>query len=121
MRAKENGYMVLATEINQQYREMLPELQRQAHAHAAQQEYLLQSGQGGLGYISAEEFMTRHNLPATWRPGQPYPPESDLYSAPVPPQPDAVYWCDTCKDAKLVKHYPRGRIYPELRPCPDCG
>jgi hypothetical protein len=120
VRAKENGYMVLATEINIQYREMLPELQRQAQAHAAQTDYLLQSGLGGLGYISLEEFKARHNLPAAWKWGIPYPPESDLYRAPVPPMPEQTYRCQTCRDARWVKDYPRGRIYPELVMCPDC-
>jgi hypothetical protein len=124
VRAKENGYMVLATEINQQYREMLPELQRQAQAHSAQTDYLLQSGQGGLGYISLAEFRARHNLPASWKPGDPYPPESDLYDAAVPPQPEQVIGCWTCRDARLIKDYPpgpNGRLYPYIKPCPDCG
>jgi hypothetical protein len=124
VRAKENGYMVLATEINQQYREMIPELQRQANAQAAQQDYLLRSGQGSLGYTSLAEFKTRHNLPPQWKLGDAYPPESDLYDGPVPPMPEAVHVCSTCKDARLVKDYPpgqEGRLHPYLRPCPDCG
>lgn len=124
IREQTDSFHLTAAAVNKVYDEMMPELQRKAQEHAAQADYLLQSGQGSLGYTSLVEFKARHNLPASWRLGNPYPPESDLYNKPLPPMPEQTYRCSTCKDAGLVKNYPPGpdgRLYPFVMPCPDCG
>ena len=124
VRANDGKFMVLATQINQQYTDMLPELQRAAQANAQQQERLLMSGHGSLGYMSLEEWKARHNLPVEWRLGDPYPPESDLHGAPLPPVREEVYRCARCRDAVLLKAYPPGpdgRLHPYTVTCPECG
>lgn len=120
VRANDGKFMVLATQINQQYTDMLPELQRAAQEHGREQEYLLKSGHGSWDYVSLQDFRARHNLPDTWVWGQAYPPESDLYNKALPPLKDAVVRCARCRDAGVLKEQ-RGFRYPAIMPCPECG
>lgn len=81
IRAKVDDFPLTAAAVNRAYDDMLPELQERARANADNQYARLKEGYGSLGNMSIVEFKARHNLPAAWQLGEPYPPESDLYKA----------------------------------------
>lgn len=121
VKAKADTFILTATEIRQQYADMMPELAEQAREAEERNDLLLESGRANFGYISLSTFKERHNLPAEWKLGDAYPPESDLYQSSPPPMPEQTWACQTCHDARWVKEYPRGPLYPKLMPCPYCG
>lgn len=112
---------VVAATVRKAYDAMLPDLLDIARLHANAEVLRLQAGHGSLGRMTLEEWKGLHNLPAMWKLGDAYPPESDLYSVLPPEQAEQTWRCEMCHDARYVKHYPYGRLSPELRPCPRCG
>jgi hypothetical protein len=121
MQHNTGDFLLTAGAVTKEYQDMLPELQRAAAQHANEQTLRLEAGYGSLDRMGIDEWKTRHNLPAAWRLGEPYPPESDLCGAPVPRPAEVVWDCNTCHDARWVKDYSNGPLHPELRPCPRCG
>ena len=101
IQTKEDDFPITASSVNKAYNELLLELQAREQTQKAMREYKLKSGQGGPGLMSIDEFKARHNLPAAWKLGEPYPPESDLYGKPVPPSAyqKHLFRCLKCKDA----------------------
>lgn len=99
----------------------MPELLGQAKTASIAEEYRLKAGYGSLGYMGVDEWKMRHNLPVSWRLGDAYPPESDLYSTPIPLQTEQAYKCERCKDARWLKDYPQGRPFAKLERCPECA
>lgn len=100
VRAHEGTYMVLATEIRQQYAEMLPELAQQARV--ASDTAALQAGRDTANKaMSLHEWNEKHNLPPGFRKtAEEYPPESDLYEKSPNDQLDAL-------EAEIRAHPPR--------------
>lgn len=115
-------YMMPAAAVNKAYHEMIPELQERAEVHGGMQEFLLRTGYGSMGYMTLIEWKERHNLPAAWKLGDPYPPESDLYGKSLPSRQPENYRCSKCKDAGwLVQPYDTVAAYgPTLMRC-SCG
>lgn len=99
LKAKRDDFPIAAPAVNKAYDEYKPELLRQAQENAATQDRLLMSGHGSLDRMTIEEWKSRHNLPATWKLGDPFPPESDLHNKPLPQKTEVVYACQRCLDA----------------------
>jgi hypothetical protein len=121
MQHNTGDFLLTAGAVTKEYQDMLPELQGMASANANEQTLRLEAGYGSLDRMGIDEWKTRHNLPAAWRLGEPYPPESDLHGVLPPAQVEEVWQCEMCRDARWVKHYSHGPLRPELRPCPRCG
>lgn len=72
--------------------------------------------------LSLDEFRVKHNLPATWKLGDPYPEGSDLHNKPVPgslERDQERYYCFLCLDAGWVRipYDVRARTSPKLVRC----
>jgi hypothetical protein len=96
MRDKVDTYPLSATEVNRAWKDYEQELLRVG------QEWTPPALPSGQLYITIDTFKERHNLPATWKLGDPYPETSDLYNAPLPGQLEHEqprYTCLLCKDA----------------------
>lgn len=114
LKAKRDDFPLSAPAVNRAYDDYKPELLRQAQAHAAEQERLLEAGHGSLDRMTLDEWKTRHNLPAEWKLGDPFPPESDLHGKRVPmPVQGPIITCELCYndgwtripfDAKTGRH-----------------
>lgn len=79
IRNKRDDFMLAATAVNRAYDDMLPEIQRMAEIRANGGRRLLGSGEPEQEEMGPRVWKARHNLPEDWRPGDPYPPESDLH------------------------------------------
>lgn len=84
IRNNTDDFLLTAGAVNREYAELIPELQELARRHSQEKEYQLKEGRGSLGDMTVVEWKERHNMPADWRLGQNYPPESDLYNGPYP-------------------------------------
>jgi hypothetical protein len=96
IRAQTDDFPLTAAAVNRFYEELKPELVRQG------QQWQPPALPPGQSYITLSQFKERHNLPEDWELGQPYPPESDLSSAPLPGRLEHEqprYTCLLCKDA----------------------
>lgn len=96
MRAKVDTYPLSAPEVNKQWLEYQQELLREGQA------WTPPALPSGKGTITLNQFKQRHNLPADWKLGDPYPESSDLYNAPLPGKLEHEqprYRCLRCMDA----------------------
>jgi hypothetical protein len=115
LRGKRNDFPLTAAAVNREWDTLVEELRVQADQHAAQQDNLLKAGHGSLGLMTQAEWKARHNLPAEWKLGDPFPPESDLCGKPVPVKREEVYTCRRCRGARWLNDNKR------LVPCDVCG
>jgi hypothetical protein len=96
IRAKTDNFPFSAPEVNRQWDELKQEILRNP---PAENDTLLLTP--ATGYITIEQFKARHQLPAEWKLGDPYPAQSDLYQKPVPRplHEQELVDCPRCKDA----------------------
>lgn len=116
---KRDNFPVSGIEMRLAWLGYKDELRARAAEHAAEMERELMFGKGSLDYISLDEFKRRHNLPPQWRLGDAYPPESDLYSKPLPPREPEQFKCARCKDAGWLVDRTH-RLKPKMVRCPSC-
>lgn len=120
IRGRRDGFPPASGDVLTEWEGLREELRVQGQQHAENELLRLKAGHGSLGLMTLGEFKERHNLPATWKLGQPYPPESDLYEKPLPPRDVPWGGCDRCADAGWLVNRDTPK-HPVLTKCPDCN
>lgn len=125
IKAKRDSYVVRASEVLTQYDELKTE--RLTQPVVDEQRPALQGP--APDRMTWDDFRGKHNLPPQWRPGQPYPPGSDLFgrdneaadrrAAVLGGDVRGLFRCLRCRDAGwLVDRLDPKR--PVRRACPSC-
>jgi hypothetical protein len=122
IKAKRDSYVVRTSEVLAQYDELKLELLR------APQDTAPALPSPAIERYHLDEWKRKHNLPAEWRMGEPYPQDSDLYATwsdtgfavgQKPPGKREAIACGNCNDAGWLVDR-RDPQKPIARPCPAC-